>query len=163
MPRSSPAPSPGGFISQMWVNSGHCSKLPGQTPNFPQWMPRTKFETGVGTAFEFFFWDNLWLARKYHHLARKKRVCFFFFLNLRDRGIKSSPFFFFKQEICLLVLETTGLKIKQLPFCFTASRFSATPSPAEPQTAQWVDFAEQMSNCGLICFFGEKKRSWSNW
>lgn len=50
------------------------------------------------------------------------------------------------------------LEIKQLPFCFTASRFSATPSPAEPQTAQWADFVEQMSNCGLICFLGEKKK-----
>ena len=50
------------------------------------------------------------------------------------------------------------LEIKQLPFCFTASRFSATPSPAEPQTAQWADFVEQMNNCGLICFLGKKKK-----
>lgn len=50
------------------------------------------------------------------------------------------------------------LEIKQLPFCFRASRFSATPSPAEPQTAQWADFVEQMSNCGLICFLGKKKK-----
>ena len=50
------------------------------------------------------------------------------------------------------------LEIKQLPFCFTASRFSATPSPADPQTAQWADFVEQMNNCGLICFWERKKK-----
>ena len=50
------------------------------------------------------------------------------------------------------------LEIKQLPFCFTASRSSATPSPADPQTAQWADFVEQMNNCGLICFWVKKKK-----
>lgn len=59
----------------------------------------------------------------------------------------------------LAYAEKYWLEIKQLPFCFTASSFSAAPSPAEPQTARtvgrlcWTD--EQL----WLNLFWEKKKS----
>lgn len=122
-------------------------------------MPRIKFETGVEQHLSFSFWDNLWPpARKMSPPCTKKTVCFFFFLNLRDRGIKSSPFFFLKKKkyacSCWKLLawnKTTPLLFhSQQVFCNTQS---CRPTDCTVGRLCWTD--EQL---WLNLFWGKKKK-----